>query len=134
MDGCDHDGPFGDGDLPGCGSLNEGQSKVAIDADSITVATADGAVRLTGIKLVGAVELNVAEFLRAKKILPGDSLPLVDVDAGKNLLIAKKENIERTKIWIGLGLVQNFGSAPFLFLQIQQEDARRINFGFGMRF
>lgn len=58
----------------------------------------------------------------------------IAVDAGKNLLIAKKENIERTKIWFGLGFVQNFGSAPFLFLQIQQADARRINFGFGMRF
>ena len=58
----------------------------------------------------------------------------IAVDAGKNLLLAKKENIERTKIWLGLGLVQNFGSAPFLFLQIQQEDSRRINIGFGMRF
>ncbi len=58
----------------------------------------------------------------------------IAVDAGKNLLLAKNENLDRTQIWIGLGFVQNFGSAPFLFLQIQQEDARRINFGFGMRF
>ena len=58
----------------------------------------------------------------------------IDVEAGNNLLLAKNENIERTKIWIGLGLVQNIGSAPFLFLQIQQGDARRFNFGFGMRF
>ncbi|MCH8927948.1 MAG: hypothetical protein IIB39_04435 [Candidatus Marinimicrobia bacterium] len=58
----------------------------------------------------------------------------IAVEAGKNLLLAKNENIERTKIWLGLGFVQNIGSAPFIFLQIQQGDARRINFGFGMRF
>lgn len=57
----------------------------------------------------------------------------IAVEAGENLLLAKNENIERTKIWLGLGFVQNIGTAPFLFLQIQQGDARRINFGFGVR-
>ena len=58
----------------------------------------------------------------------------IAVDAGDNLLLAKNENIERTNVWLGLGFVQNIGSAPFLFLQVQQGEARRFNVGIGMRF
>jgi len=58
----------------------------------------------------------------------------IAVEAGDNLPLPINENIEHTKIWLGLGFVQNIGEAPFVFLQIQQGDARRINFGFGMRF